>query len=56
MEIVVWLPEYGVIMDGQVHISIVVAPASTTQNMDLPIHYHTIFRQPNEELYLLFSF
>ena len=24
MEIVVWLPEYGVIRDGQVHISIVV--------------------------------
>ena len=35
------------------HIFIVV-DVGTTQNMDVPIHYQTIFRQPNENFHLLF--
>ncbi len=31
------------------------SPPSTTQNMDLPIHYQTIFLQPNIDFHLLFS-
>ncbi len=33
------------------------SPSSTTQiNMDVPIHYQTIFRQPNKNFHRLFSF
>ncbi len=32
-----------------------ISPPSITQNMDVPIHYQTIFRQPNENALLLFS-
>ncbi len=46
----IWL-----IMDGHVHIFIVVSPMSTTQNMDVHIHYQTIFWQPNENFHLVFS-
>ena len=31
------------------------SPSSTTQNMDLPIHYQTILWQPNEHIHLLLS-
>ncbi len=31
------------------------SPPSTTQNMDVPIHYQTIFQQPNKNFHLLFS-
>ena len=54
MAIFVWLPEYGLIMYGQVHIFIVVY-FSFTFILKMPIHYQTIFRLPNKNFNLSFS-
>ena len=60
MEFFILLPEYGLIMIMDVQSLFLLqwmsaSPPSTTQNMDVPIHYQNIFWQPNENFHLLFS-